>query len=176
MNKKNVKINWMNFIILLGNLNGDFDIEPLEYLKFAKLDYREGTTKGLVNALGYDYKKFDEYNAYKDTKRFIKENFENSECDGLTERIKLIEILEIAPVFLISKIRTLRNKVEHEYTLPTKEEVKEAIEISELFINSSMRKFSLTPSGIEFGNEKNKRLDIKVDFDFFQFINNYISL
>ena len=45
--------------------------------------------------------------------------------------------MEIAPSFLGSKIRLLRNKLEHEYAIPKKKEIKEAVEIAELFINAT---------------------------------------
>ncbi len=48
--------------------------------------------------------------------------------------------MEIAPTFLISQIRKIRNKLEHEYILPTEEKAKEVIEIAELFINATQNK------------------------------------
>ena len=37
---------------------------------------------------------------------------------GFPLKLRLIQVLEIAPTFLISQIREIRNKLEHEYILP----------------------------------------------------------
>jgi len=43
-------------------------------------------------------------------------------CENLSGefplKLRLIQVLEIAPTFLISQIREIRNKLEHEYILP----------------------------------------------------------
>ncbi|MCB2297051.1 hypothetical protein [Clostridium tagluense] len=172
---KELDNDWTNFIIfewdILGEFNYIFEVKPEEFLEYAKDDIKLKEQKGLIDAmsnakraiecqidsiisiLGYDYKIFDSRNSYLETKKFIKEYFKEEVVDGLTDRIKLLQVLNIAPTFLISKIRNLRNKVEHEYIMPTYQEVKESIEIAELFINSSMRKISISNRAIYFGNK-----------------------
>ena len=51
---KTLKLDFTNGILcpLRGNNIGvDFEINPEDFLQFAKSDYREGTKKGLVNSL-----------------------------------------------------------------------------------------------------------------------------
>jgi hypothetical protein len=55
--------------------------------------------------------------------------------------MKIIHGLNLAPSFLISKARTLRNKLEHYYEKPTLSEVKECIDIADLFLRSVEGKF-----------------------------------
>ncbi len=169
---KNLKIDWTNLLIIRDDLLGDFSYSfentPYDYLEYAKEDFSSLTTRGFINAitnakrsidcqidsiiiaLGYELKTFDE-NRY--VKEFINENYETQdEVNGVTNKLKLIRILNIAPVFLISKIRYLRNYVEHEYLIPTKEDTRESIEVAELFLHSSMRQFNTTVPCLTFGS------------------------
>lgn len=41
---------------------------------------------------------------------------------------------------MISEIRTVRNKLEHEYILPSQEKARECIELAELFIDATQNK------------------------------------
>lgn len=165
----------------LGDFIDVFTITPLDYLAFAKESFLLNSNKGLIDALsnakraidcqidsiisvlGYDYKKFDERNSYKFTKQFIKSFYVGKTSIGLTEKIKLLNVLNIMPTLLISKNRNLRNIIEHEYVIPKNEEVQEAIEIAELFIYSSNKKISDTNRSIIFGSnyfiEERERVD-----------------
>lgn len=186
--EKELKIDWTNFTVIEWDILGDFDcpfeITPLEFLNYAKEDLKLKSNKGLIDAmsnakrsiecqidiiiimLGYDYKKFDNSKAYLETKQFIKKFFNQNNVEGLTDRIKLLQILDITPTFLISKIRNLRNKVEHEYIIPSLQDVKEAIEIADLFIHSSLRKTSLITREITFGNNYKEEDINKGDFGY----------
>jgi hypothetical protein len=73
-------------------------------LEFAKLGFMDTTEAGLINSLtnakraidaqidiiisflGYDYKKFNN----KNTKNYIKENFDNMELDGITKKLNYL--------------------------------------------------------------------------------------
>ena len=86
------------------------------------------------------------YNQVEATRSFapiyIKEVINEFEKDisynnTLSFKLRFIQALEIAPTFLISKIRKLRNKLEHEYIVPKENEAKETIEIAGFFINAT---------------------------------------
>lgn len=133
----------------------------------------------IISILGYDYKLFDKRNSYIETKKFINEFFDEDSVDGLTDRIKFLQILNITPTFLISKIRNLRNQVEHEYIIPSYQEVKEAVEITELFIHSSMRKISITNRAICFGSKYKLQKDDLIErnvYSSYQMYPKYISI
>ena len=174
--KRMIKIRWNDFQVVIGdsswNLSIDFDIKPDDFLVFAKDNYKVMDRKGLVGALsnskraidcqvdwiisylGYDYLNFNE-NKYPEIKLLIDEFESNSKVHKVsTIKLRFIQALEIAPNFLISKIRAIRNKLEHEYALPNANEVREAIEVAELFINATryivINKFS---SDYSLGNE-----------------------
>ncbi|WP_346876828.1 hypothetical protein [Clostridium sp. UBA5712] len=87
--------------------------------------------------MGFDYLNFNELR-YPSVKVIIN-NFEGSLIynSELSFKLRFIQALEIAPAFLISKIRRFRNKLEHEYIISKENEAREAIEIAELFINAT---------------------------------------
>ena len=156
------KIKWNKFYVSRdSNTWGDvidFEITPEEFLQFAKLDFKNNDKKGLVGTvtnskraidcqidwiisyLGYDYLNFNE-ERYPSTISIMNEleEYENLSRD-YSLKLRFIQALEIAPTFLISQIRKIRNKLEHEYLLPTQEKAKEAIELAELFINATQNK------------------------------------
>lgn len=156
---QNSKINWTSFLVEEdGRSYGDrdtFNISSRDFLAFAKKDYYFLNEQGLINALsnakraidcqldwilyylGYDYLKFDE-KTYPNIRAVIDEfESENEKLNDTTFKLKFIQAMEIAPSFLVSKIRLLRNKLEHEYVIPKKKEVREALDIAELFINAT---------------------------------------
>nr|WP_025774446.1 hypothetical protein [Clostridium botulinum] len=190
-----IKINWNNFYICKdANFYSDdveFDLSPEDFLMFAKEDYKILDNRGLVGVLsnskraidsqidwiisylGFDYLSFNEFN-YPNIKEIINkfEERSNSSNNNTSFKLRFIQALEIAPTFLISKIRKLRNQLEHEYIVPKEEEAREAIEISELFINATqnivLHKFCSNYSiQNEYDEEKN-RLElpyIKIDLN-----------
>lgn len=183
------KVDWTNFYLSIDGCQNDssveFDIMPEEFLKFAKYSLTSvsrqtridamGNAKRaieaqidlLISTLGYDYKIFDNRNSYPNTKKYINNKYSGEHCEGIIPRIKLLNILGLAPTIIISEIRYLRNKMEHEYIVPLIDEVKKAVEVAELFINSSNRKLSSSLTDINISNEvikiesENNRLAIK---------------
>lgn len=182
---KELDLDWTNIMIHEHDYKGEFlytfEVTPENFLAYAKENINLKTKKGLIdgmsnakraiecqidsiiNFLGYDYKVFDRRSSYQNTKKFINAHFAEDTVDGITDRIKLLNILDITPSFLISKIRSLRNRVEHEYIIPSFSEVKEAIEIAELFINSSMRRINWTIRTIMFGSNYGDKLGKRND-------------
>lgn len=153
------KINWSNFYICkdctFSSTHDVFELMPDDFLIFAKEDYKNLDNRGLIGVVsnskraidcqvdwiisyfGFDYLNFCE-SKYPYVKLLIDEFESDANCNKDSSfKLRFIQALEIAPTFLISKIRTFRNKLEHEYIMPTEEEAREAIEISELFINAT---------------------------------------
>lgn len=147
---------------------------PDDYLAFAKKNTRsldiqnrvEGISNSkraidcqidfLVSSLGYDYKLFNTGKGYKNTRQFINEFYEGHQNEGVTDKLKLLNILGLAPTLIISNIRKLRNLVEHEYKIISEYEVKTAVEVADLFINSSNRKLEFSHPILHIGNTKRK--------------------
>jgi hypothetical protein len=129
-------------------LNYDFDISPQEFLSFAKADKRVGGKRGKVNALsnakraidsqidrvfmaiGYKLDPLPEYFS-QFAKDFCEEKMD------VPLKLRVISAFGMAPAAVISDIRNLRNKTEHEYEAPSDLEVKSAVEIAELFLSAT---------------------------------------
>ncbi len=167
---KSIKINWTNFLVntwdFYSYTENKFEVSSEMYLKFAKEDFKLNNTRGLINSLSNAKRAIDnqiesilyslgyiEGDKNHINKEFIKKYYDEEEEIGITDNIKLLVILELCPSFLIPKIRNLRNQVEHDYIIPTRKSVKEAIEVAEMFINSSNNKIYNTNSSLAMGSK-----------------------
>ncbi|MGY5265567.1 hypothetical protein [Paraclostridium bifermentans] len=198
-----IKWNCFDIVVVPGSwdLSTKFDVDSNEFLDFAKSDYNNRDKKGLIGALsnskraidcqvdwiisylGYDYLNFND-KKYPQIKKLIDE-FELGLNTPRDSHIKLrfIQAIGLAPISLISEIRTIRNKLEHEYILPDDSDVRSAIELAELFINSTQgiitNKFS---NDCYLGNYYNEEIGtwetpyLEVSFEIFKREKNYISI
>jgi len=131
------------------NFKFEFPITPREYLKYAQSDIKEKGKKGLINALSNSKRSIDclvetilnslgiapdkiQPNAIKFCNEVLNSKDKNIEPQSL----KLFCALGFAPSFLISEVRLLRNKVEHEYEIPNLYDVVKAVEVAELLLNN----------------------------------------
>lgn len=158
---KEINLDFQNVAIYYDGgceISGKTEISPNEFLGFAKNDFQFGNLHGLINAItnakraidcqldnvissiGYDYTLFDN-NKYR--KKFhINKYIKGNEKKFIKTSLKLrfIRSLEIAPAELVAEIRALRNKIEHEYFVPSDIEALKAIELADLFIGSIQNK------------------------------------
>ncbi len=149
---KSVGIDWTKTEIHIGKtvLDFEFEITPADFLRFAHQDFNSGDKKGLVNgltnakrAIDCQIDKFFACIGYEpntelpqNAKEYIKRRIiPNSRAD-FSQKLRLLYALDVAPLGLISKIRGLRNLLEHEYKLPSENEVTEGLEIATLFIGA----------------------------------------
>lgn len=128
----------------------DFKISPKEYLKFAKQDLKDGSDRGLINSLTNAKRSIDclidatltglninvKDNIPKEAIDFSNTILAGEDKNIQPTQLKLFCALGFAPSFLISEVRLLRNKIEHDYELPKIKDVKKAIEVAELLIET----------------------------------------
>jgi hypothetical protein len=118
-----------------GCLEKATQIKPEEYLRHSELDLLDKSDHGLINSLG-------------NSKRAIDCQIDNIlDAFGLKKKLHFpqkIETLEklgvIAPRILQKTIR-IRNRLEHEYYRPTRDEVENALDIAQLFIEATSKIF-----------------------------------
>jgi len=191
---KETKLDLTNLVFIpsggSGSDSSNFEISPKEFLRFSKLDFHSNNSQGLINSLTNAKRAID--CQMDETLSILGIDFQDipkqSESivslmefnQDLPYKLKLIQALNLAPAYIVAKARTLRNKLEHYYKLPSKEEVQESIDIAELFIRSIEGKtrilegeFFITDSknrtdhweydsGLSFGfDEKNKSFKIQ---------------
>jgi hypothetical protein len=149
-----VNLDYTNLTIELLDM-ADFDfynfqITPREYLKFAKDDLKEKSDKSIINALSNAKRAIDcliestlkglsldiDNGISKQAMTFCNIILNEENKDITPNILKLFTALGLAPSFLISEVRLLRNKIEHNYELPKKEDVIKAIEVADLLINN----------------------------------------
>jgi hypothetical protein len=150
---KTVKIDFSQCLIepdIGSNLDYKLDITPNDFLNYSKKDYCSNDTRGNINALTnakraidcqtdkiFKILGLDPNNFSSIVEEYINKSKHSPIKKDLPIRLKFIQALNFAPAGIISKARLLRNKLEHYYKSPTNEEVSDAIELAELFINAT---------------------------------------
>ncbi|WP_444905088.1 hypothetical protein ACJJIU_10365 [Microbulbifer sp. CnH-101-E] len=138
-------------------LGHEFDLSAKEFLSYAKDDLSTGTPKGYANAITNSKRAIDcqtdwfvksigldhagSFPAH--VKQFVEQYSISVDAN---KNLRVIEALGVAPSGLISKYRKIRNQLEHHYQTPQIPDVKEAVEVAELFVravDNSMRSMSL---------------------------------
>lgn len=134
-----------------------FEVSPMEFLNFAKEDLSENTKRGYLNALTNSKRAIDcqvdaicqsigfSHTSTCDTRgtRITLKNFvdwydgKEGTIENAQLNLKLVRALGMAPAGLIGKVRQLRHDLEHNYQVPDKNSVKEAVELVELFIGTT---------------------------------------
>lgn len=149
-----------------------FEISPKDFMRFAKEDLKEGDERGFINSITNSKRAIDcQIDETIETLISKSDNFNPIINDFLKYfefesdipiKLKIIHALNLAPSLLISKSRTLRNKLEHIYKKPKVKDVKEALDIADLFIRSVTGKLGTVWSNFEIVDWKDNEL-------FFQF-------
>ncbi|MCD4843133.1 MAG: hypothetical protein K8R25_01470, partial [Methanosarcinales archaeon] len=116
------------------SIESPFDLNAEDFLKFAEEDIEGIEAKDRINALG-NIKRAIENRVdllhYAFGFRNVREN-----GDFPTKLERLNELNIVAPRIL-RKINKIRNLLEHQYKLPDKEEIEDAVDIGILFIEYS---------------------------------------
>jgi hypothetical protein len=155
----------------------NFDIKPKDFLRFAKEDLKEGNERGYINSITNAKRAIDcqiddvlEKLAFSSNNftPLIKDFLKYYEFDSdITIKLQIIHALNLAPSLLISKSRTLRNKLEHLYQNPNIQEVKEALDVADLFLRSVIGKFTLVWNEFEFFDSK-RNAEMKFHYEFLE--------
>jgi hypothetical protein len=139
----------------------NFDIKPYEFLEFARKDLETNEMRGLINALGNSKRainsqidKILQIFGIKSNKKFL---------SNFPSKLEFLQDMGIIAPSITRKVVKARNFLEHEYKYPDEEQVKDAIDIAELFIEATNRIFeSFTDSFFVF-NKKERSIEVKFD-------------
>ncbi|WP_139421425.1 MULTISPECIES: hypothetical protein [Chryseobacterium] len=145
-----------------------FDISPKDFLKFAKEDLKEGNEKGFINSITNSKRAIDcqidqtietLISKYENFNPIINDFLQYFEFESdIPIKLRIIHALNLAPSLIISKSRTLRNKLEHMYKKPEIDDVKEALDVADLFIRSVTGKLGMLWSEFEIVDWKDNEL------------------
>jgi hypothetical protein len=149
---EHVKLDYTNLSIGAHdnvNFRFSFPVMPFDYLNYAQKDMSENNQKGLINALSNGKRSIDclievvlrslhidPNNIERAALDFCADVLSDKEKDIKPTSLRLFCALGFAPSFMISEVRNLRNKVEHEFQIPNELDVIRALEVSELLINN----------------------------------------
>ncbi|MDA3879485.1 MAG: hypothetical protein PF436_03775 [Prolixibacteraceae bacterium] len=144
----------------------DFELKPRDFLRLSKKDFKTDSDGGLINALTNAKRAIDcqidtSFNIFGISYDNISMSSEdlvklvNIDASDLPFKLKLVRALDFAPSGVISNIRTLRNKLEHYYKKPEKNEVDSAIELAELFILSVENRIRFIEENLSLTDRKN---------------------
>ncbi len=172
-------------IILTGKTSFDVhdvtELPPEEYLKFAREDILSDSSRGLINSvtnakraidcqidnfiylLGYLNKDFNLI--HTELIKKLASHCLHKEIKKLN-KLDFLLALDIAPTNLIAEMRRLRNKAEHQYTIPLKKEAQNIIDLAYFLIRTikTIQFYDGFQISIEKNNEVfNKRIYIQYD-------------
>ena len=185
-----LKLDWCNTFIAadVGLLEKHrFQITPRDFLMFSKEDFRSDSVRGLVSALTNAKRAIDcqtdavlKSFGYDPTKPFnkivsnyIKQYQVKFGKLDTTLKLKLLQSLDVAPSVLVSKIRNLRNLLEHQYLLPKENEVREAVELANLFIGATENALRCFSMGYSIGDDESKKMQVEKEEYYHCIVVNY---
>ncbi|KLU63341.1 hypothetical protein CEB3_c02650 [Peptococcaceae bacterium CEB3] len=145
------------------NMEIPFDVKPEEFLEFAQRDLNDISGEDihqLVNALSNAKRALEcqmdsllfAFGCYKIIK-------------GVPNKIDFLRDCGIITPTLFKRFNKIRNTLEHDYLLPSPDNVFDFIEIAELFIFATRRFVYEFPSYQEFENNTCNDYWVKIDFD-----------
>src|SRR5439155_10447488 len=132
------------------SLSYDFPLMPADFIEFAKADVALGSTRGLVNALSNAKRAVDcqadiftlaiGFDPDKLKKQLGALAFTGSgriqTQQDVPLKFRLLQDLGVATPAIVARMRKLRNALEHDYRKPRRNEVSDAIDIAELFVQA----------------------------------------
>lgn len=142
-----------------------FEITPKDFLRFAKHDLKQNDERGFINSLTNSKRAIDcqvdealeklgiGYQSFSNETTTFLRHFDLN--DDIPIKLKIIHALNLAPSLIIFKTRTLRNKLEHIYQMPTHIEAQEALDVADLFIRSIQGKMKIFINDFSLTDEHN---------------------
>ncbi len=132
------------------SINIDENITPQIYLNFAIQDFesREGDRSN-VNAFA-NAKRAIHFQTDIISKAFGIEHLPKEFKDNFPKKIDFCEKCGIVGRRILNKFNKIRNKIEHDYYLPQRDEVENIIDVAELVLAATARFIYQFPEGIEF--------------------------
>jgi hypothetical protein len=116
-----------------GSIETPFDIKPEEFLAFAEVDLKIDDNHHLINCLS-NIKRAIECQIDSLLIGFgLFEKAKNQNWN-FPKKIQILNEIGIVSPRILNKINKLRNLLEHEYSIPQREKVEDALDVAILFI------------------------------------------
>ncbi len=147
-------LDWKNMYLCEDQSTGYSWFYPLnadEFLQFAKTDLLGSDTRGFINALTNAKRAIDcQADCCLSSIGFQADKLEKQLGSGNTAAVKskatikgvpfkfqMLEVMGIVTPTIVTKMRRLRNALEHEYRKPRRLEAQDAVDIAQLFLDAS---------------------------------------
>lgn len=129
---KNLRINEYE----KDDLNLPYELIPKEFLKYAKADITLKSNRGIVNALSNTKRAL---HCQVDSLLYAFGYEEKSKKKNFYEKLEILTGLDIVTPEFLRKINNMRNLLEHEYNIPSREDVEDALDFVALFIEYTQK-------------------------------------
>lgn len=145
-------------------------ITPSTYLEYARSDLRDGETpRSIINAVG-NAKRALHLEVETLCSALGWEVLHKKKITGFDKRLEFIKNCGIISPRILSKLNRTRNKVEHEYFVPSLDEAQDYLDIVELFLFGTKQILDRFPYEIFFelmeDEELNTSLNLPKSFTF----------
>jgi len=132
-----------------GYVSSKKDVHPFTYLDFAKEDMEEeGSRRALINAVGNAKRAFH-FQVDLISKSFGWEQLNGKRNSNFSEKLDFLAQCGVVSPNILRKLNRVRNKVEHDYVVPTQDEVEDYIDVVELFLLATKTVTETFPEEIE---------------------------
>lgn len=136
------------------------DISPKVYLNFAVSDLAEKpTNRARVNALA-NSKRALHFQVDVISKALGIESLPHSQRDNFNKKLSFCKNCGVTSPTILQKLNRARNALEHEYTIPRLGQVRDFVDVVELFLAATDRIVYQFPSSMEFVYSKKTRREV----------------
>lgn len=173
-------------------LDFEYPLTPKFFLKSAKEDLKEGGARGLINALSNAKRAIDcQTDCFLSAIGYAPKNLDkqlgkdviqslNAFISNVEQPLKfrVLESLGIVTPAIVTRVRSIRNLLEHQYKKPLRRAVRDAIDIAALYISACEGAMGSFLEGVYFGTgeikhplinemdfERRMRIDLESDSD-----------
>jgi hypothetical protein len=150
------------------DLENQFDVTPDEFIKFAEDDLKSNTPHSSLNALSNSKRALDcQLDCALATLGYL--DSARRHRWGLPQKLEWVQNLGLITPQILRRINRVRNLLEHEYVVPTRESVEAAFDVATLFIAYTKSVFNGSKSYIDYYYDRpspeKESIHIKIRFD-----------
>ena len=139
-----------------------FDFRSKDFLNFAVEDLKGKSLRNTVNALSNIKRSID---CLSDSLLFVMNFLQKSKRErwSFPEKMDFLAEIGIITPYILQKINSMRNLLEHEFKKPNREEVESAFDVANLFYYATHKFTKAFAEEIVVSDPKNEEVCIKVD-------------
>lgn len=151
--------NYLDTGATYGYYTNTRNVYPYTYLQYARADQVDGDNpRNLVNAVGNAKRAFH-YQVEMLCDAFGWKALHGSKHANFAKRLDYLGECGVLSPNILRKLNTTRNKVEHDYHIPSSDEISDYLDIVELFLMATKDLLNRFPEQLEFELMQDESLD-----------------